>query len=912
MKSNPKRLRKLRRKNLAAEILQWIHDQPEQRVPLSDYEKRVGQPDLIQSLLSNEFMPYELGGEIWVSSRTYLKEQLTSQAVRWMHSFPNGKVSRSALNAWISERGYPLNFLPLDAFMLLDSNSGAWVQPIPDFLQQYAEILRMKFDRAPDHMADEAAFAEWVGGQKNAQVLLGQKLFRTAHIGDTLWVFPAEQDTPTFQAALAKKQALYEAERKGKYLQEWETLAANCGDVLRPGASKAQTPRLYVIARTYTEPAAAKRLTFPAAVIHSFITNTPGASFVDPDGRLRIPARLVEAIAADETEREKVAQFVPLHTRDIALAAGISYEAARYRLKKAGLSPAAALWGEVRGKWGLPSTYREYDALLKERYPAWLAAESERRGGSGAAPEGERRFASGKQREERARLHAELLRMFPTWDSQREDQRFYLHSGPTNSGKTYQSILRLAEMGSGWYLAPLRLLAHEIFDTLNKRGVPCNLLTGEEAQVVPGARITAATIEMFSPNHSGSCVVIDEAHMLADSQRGWAWTRALMEAKSQEIHIIGAPICVPLVRKIASEAGMQLEEEIHERLTPLEVADKPWKIDHLPAKTILVAFSRRTVLGLKAELEKRHHRTVSVVYGNLPPEVRLKQAERFANGETEICVATDAVGMGLNLPAENVCFFEVMKFDGAEMRLLSDNEIRQIAGRAGRFGLSEKGMVGALNTNDLAVLRNAISSQQVDIEFARVAPGVESLGILPGDLSEKLASWMTLAGIPPKWKEILKPADLSSQIELAKKLTAEDVKSLGEAQALQLVNAPCYESSQAYWLKCAQAIIDGEKMPAPPVPNGKIHSAVALESFEIAIRQADIYLWLSQRREFAEFAPDYTAVRNQRSRLAETVDAALLERIDTTRRCKSCGRPLAVNYRYNVCSGCFDGRRGRW
>src|SRR5690606_32826223 len=123
----------------------------------------------------------------------------------------------------------------------------------------------------------------------------------------------------------------------------------------------------------------------------------------------------------------------------------------------------------------------------------------------------------------------------------------------------------------------------------------------------------------------------------------------------------------------------------------------------LPPRTILVAFSRQMVLQLKGELE-RAKRRVSVVYGNLPPEVRRKQADRFANGETEICIATDAVGMGLNLPADYVCFFELEKFDGKQVRYLTPSEVQQIGGRAGRFGLSKAGEIGATNKQDLKLV----------------------------------------------------------------------------------------------------------------------------------------------------------------------------------------------------------------
>jgi ATP-dependent RNA helicase SUPV3L1/SUV3 len=150
---------------------------------------------------------------------------------------------------------------------------------------------------------------------------------------------------------------------------------------------------------------------------------------------------------------------------------------------------------------------------------------------------------------------------------------------------------------------------------------------------VPGAQITAATIEMFNPRRSGECIIIDEAHMLADDQRGWAWTRAIMEAAAPEIHIVGSPVSEMLINRLAEELGFAVSTERYERLTPLHVAERPWTLEDLPARTILVAFSRRTVLGLKADLEKKFNRSVAVVYGNLPPEVRLRQAERFASAK---------------------------------------------------------------------------------------------------------------------------------------------------------------------------------------------------------------------------------------------------------------------------------------
>jgi ATP-dependent RNA helicase SUPV3L1/SUV3 len=553
--------------------------------------------------------------------------------------------------------------------------------------------------------------------------------------------------------------------------------------------------------------------------------------------------------------------------------------------------------------WGWPKEHVKMDMYTqkKDRMKALRTETGTRRSNK----QGNRNQNTTAQKTSELRLS--LLEAFPTWGHEgRPSQLVTLHLGPTNSGKTFQALSELVEAGSGWYLSPLRLLAYEVYDTLNRRGVPCSLLTGEESIPVEGASITASTIEMFDPRRSGNCVVIDEAHMLTDPQRGWAWTNAIMEARSPNIHIIGAPFIAPLVSRMVKRIGLETEKVKHARLSPLKVIQSPWSLKNLPSRTILVAFSRATVLGLKTELERRHGRSVSVVYGNLPPEVRLNQAERFASGENEICVATDAVGMGLNLPADNVCFYETEKFDGHSRRSLTPNEIRQIGGRAGRFGLSKFGQVGALTKGDLEVVAQAIKNPIREYSFASVAPTPESLKLISGSLPQKLQKWVLLQGIPAKWKKILRTVDLSQQIDLANMLSPEDVTRLGEERALKLINAPTYREIEDYWLRCARSIINEDAMPLPSNPKtSAINNAEELRMFEQAIRSADCYLWLSQREEFHRYGLQSESVRDNRSRWSVEVDNALKRKIDTGRRCPSCGRPLPIKYRHKICNGCY-------
>ncbi|MBL8055639.1 MAG: hypothetical protein JNK29_03020 [Anaerolineales bacterium] len=683
--------------------------------------------------------------------------------------------------------------------------------------------------------------------------------------------------------------------------------------MLRPGARDGQTAHLRVAARSYLLPAAAARLGLPESVLEAAVEAQAIAAFADPEGRPRLPAAAVEAAVSETGRREAVAAFQPVRVRDLALASGLALGAVRGRLARAGLSRTAPLWGQVRGQWGLPATLPEFRTQAAARRAAWRAEVREPARVppvARTAGEAARNAALSGKRRQNAELRRRLLEVVPAWTAGgRPGQRLTLHVGPTNSGKTFDALRHLEAAGSGSYLAPLRLLAYEVYQTLNQRGVRCHLLTGEERIDVPGAQITASTIEMFAPQFSGACTVIDEAHMLGDEQRGWAWTQALMETRSPDIRVIGAPESEALVTRLAEAAGLEARIEQHRRLAPLEVHDQPWALETLPPQTILVAFSREVVLGLKHELEQRFRRPVSVVYGALPPEVRHRQAARFAAGETELCVATDAIGMGLNLPARNVCFFATAKFDGRLRRTLLPSEIRQIAGRAGRYGLMDAGRVGALSREDLEVVADACALPIEPVSHARVAPAPEALALLPGTLAEKLRRWMELNSIPEEWRRLLKPTDLSDAIALASLLTPEDVAVIGEDAALRLIRAPATESTQAYWQRCAAAIVRGRRMPPPAYSSRDIRSAADMEEAETAIRAADVYLWLSQRPEFARSGPDAEAVREARARWALLLDDALRRRVNTARRCRQCGRSLPPNHPYSICERCF--RRGR-
>lgn len=778
-------------------------------------------------------------------------------------------------------------------------------------LEPLRERLRAWLVGLPGQTARQEEFYNRAGSSQDAQALLSHSTDFVQYSvslpnarGSSAWirlakVVPAVAEDAAWNRISAELNA------------RWEACRPLSGEVLRPGAHDGKTAHIQVVARSYLLPAAAKRLQLSQPAVKEAVRQGHLASFTDPAGQLRLTAAEVEAALQQESIWESLAGDESMTARDLSLVSGLSYAAIRSRLEQAGLSRTEPRWGQVRGQWGLPDSLRAFRSLWGPRREAWLAeilAEKQREEDRRIALVNEARAAERRKREE---LRQKLLTVFPDWsETARTGQTLILHLGPTNSGKTYLALQRLAEAGSGWYLAPLRLLAYEVFETLNRDGIRCNLLTGEESIPVPGAQITASTIEMFSPSRlSEACTVIDEAHMLGDDSRGWAWTRAIMESQARELHVIAAPPASRLVQRLAEAAGIAIETINHPRLTPLAVAPRPWSLASLPPRTILVAFSRAMVLGLKTELERNYHRTVSIIYGDLPPEVRRNQAARFAAGETEICVATDAVGMGLNLPADQVCFFEVEKFDGKQRRSLTPNELRQIGGRAGRYGLSAGGLVGALNGDDLATVRRGFEADGITLEFARVAPSPEALALLPGTLSQKLIQWVELRSIPDNWRQLLKPVDVGDAVELAALLTPQDVGALGEAAALQLVRAPTDENTRTYWLQCAQAIVRRRPMPLPPDTPAAIRNGRDLQAAETGIRSADVYLWLSQRGEFSEFGRDALEVRAGRAGLSREVDAALQRRIDTARRCRQCGRPLSLRHRFPICDRCHQNQR---
>jgi len=254
--------------------------------------------------------------------------------------------------------------------------------------------------------------------------------------------------------------------------------------------------------------------------------------------------------------------------------------------------------------------------------------------------------------------------------------------GPTNTGKTHLAVERMLGHASGMIGLPLRLLAREIYDRIvARRGArSVALITGEEKIIPPRAVYFVCTVEAMPLTREVEFLAVDEIQLCADPERGHVFTQRLLHARGTfETMFLGAGTIAPLIRRLLPDA----EIVIRERFSRLSY-DGPKKLTRLPRRTAVVAFSAEQVYAI-GELIRRQRGGCAVVMGSLSPRTRNAQVGLYQSREVDFIVATDAIGMGLNMDVGHVAFAGLRKFDGRRMRWLHAHEIGQIAGRAGRY-----------------------------------------------------------------------------------------------------------------------------------------------------------------------------------------------------------------------------------
>jgi ATP-dependent RNA helicase SUPV3L1/SUV3 len=253
--------------------------------------------------------------------------------------------------------------------------------------------------------------------------------------------------------------------------------------------------------------------------------------------------------------------------------------------------------------------------------------------------------------------------------------------GPTNTGKTHLAIERMLAHSSGVIGLPLRLLAREVYNKIvDRAGVDSvALITGEEKIKPPKARFWVSTVEAMPRDLDVSFLAVDEIQIAADLERGHVFTDRILHRRGRdETLLLGAATMRPIIERLLPGASIVTRP----RLSQLEFAGDR-KITRQPRRTAIVAFSADEVYAI-AELIRRQHGGAAVVLGSLSPRTRNAQVAMFQSGDVDYLVATDAVGMGLNLDVDHVAFASDRKYDGYQFRRLNPSEFAQIAGRAGR------------------------------------------------------------------------------------------------------------------------------------------------------------------------------------------------------------------------------------
>lgn len=498
-------------------------------------------------------------------------------------------------------------------------------------------------------------------------------------------------------------------------------------------------------------------------------------------------------------------------------------------------------------------------------------------------------------------------------EARRINRKVIYHMGPTNSGKTYHAIEALCQAKKGCYLAPLRLLASELFDTMNAKGVKTTLLTGEEVVEIPDSTHFSSTIEMAKLQSRFDCCVIDEIQMLTDPQRGWAWTRALVNIQADEIHLCGDHSVLELVKKVLALCGDTLEVREYNRMTELRVLDHQIPLTQMQKNDALIVFSRRNALRYKADLEELDFK-VSIVYGRLSPEVRREQARKFDEGETDIMVSTDAIAMGMNLPVKRIVFSALSKFIDNKEHPLSYSEIKQIAGRAGRFKRFPVGEVTTLNRveDGLRTLHNALQhhlGQQdksmvgpdLDI-FSSVNQALESNSLPTLQLSEFLRLFNTMTFQKPFYC-----VDMKEMIELAEMVEAADEdRTLSNAEIFGFscapVNLGLIEHVQ-YYLWILNHYVSNQSILNEPIDDRSDN----IDYLETSIKCVELYQWLSRHFNQKNFAFDERQLLENKSKAIERLNELLSDKIGKT--CSSCGCKMPANARFNICDECFSKRK---
>jgi len=487
----------------------------------------------------------------------------------------------------------------------------------------------------------------------------------------------------------------------------------------------------------------------------------------------------------------------------------------------------------------------------------------------------------------------------------REMQRhFILHIGPTNSGKTFQALERLKTAERGAYLGPLRLLALEVYERMREYGVPSTMRTGQECIEDPDSRVTASTIEMADFDESYEIVVIDEAQLVEDPARGHSWTKAILGIRAREIHICMSPAAEGVVKMLIELCGDDYEIRRYERKTALICEDRPFDFPKdVREGDALIVFSKKAVLDVAGRLEAERI-GASVIYGSLPPEIRRRQMRIFHQGKTKVVVATDAIGMGLNLPVRRIVFLQADKYDGISRRPLTVSEIKQISGRAGRFGIYDTGYVNAMGEEELAYIREHFQEEeepltQVNLGFPQILLDID------GPLDELLKIWHSVEPSKPFIKENIDEALYLYEQAYKQK---EAIDGFYNKRILyKMITCPIDIKDRRVvdlWLLYCKTYTAAPSLERPSLADAGKEGILKYETY---YKQLDLYYQFSHRMQKVI---EEEWLQREREKTEDRIMRYLTKgKRDYISRCRYCGRLLPLGSPFKVCDRCYHRER---
>ena len=462
----------------------------------------------------------------------------------------------------------------------------------------------------------------------------------------------------------------------------------------------------------------------------------------------------------------------------------------------------------------------------------------------------------------------------------RMPRRFIALLGPTNSGKTHRAMEALMKAPSGIYLAPLRLLALENFERMQAASVhgkplKVSLVTGEERRLAEGATHVASTVEMLDSRSRVDVAVIDEIQMLADRDRGAAWTAAVCGAPASVVYLVGAPEARRAIEALAERLEVPLEVHVLKRMAPLAMEPGAVrKLRGLKRGDAVIAFSRREVLKWR-DMITEMGLSVATVYGNLSPEVRRAQAERFRDGTADVVVGTDALAMGLNMPIARIVMTTAIKYNGYEEEEISAALARQIAGRAGRYGVHEEGFVAGFDDDTHAVMRALLKEKLAPLATSgfAVAPSIENL--------HRIASVTNETSLVKLLKRFVHNIDVPDGFfypritdEQSERAIWLDTLPLSVAEKFMLSLVPISSkvpSLQAAWEYWATSLAKKKVCKLEP-DNGSLRF-LNLQEVEDTCRRYSAYAWIAYRQP--EFFPSVELAQELSRTASERVDSLL-------------------------------------